>query len=34
MATLHEHLLDDETLARMVPPLLEPAKPPRPSDSR
>jgi hypothetical protein len=33
-ATLHDHLLDDETLARMVPPLLEPAKPARPSDSR
>jgi thiol-disulfide isomerase/thioredoxin len=29
-ATLHEHLLDDDTLARMVPPLLAPA----PSDSR
>lgn len=33
-ATMHDHLLDDETLARMVPPLLEPAKPARPSDSR
>jgi len=30
-ATMHEKLLDDETLARMVPPLLEPA---RPSDTR
>jgi thiol-disulfide isomerase/thioredoxin len=30
-ATLHDQLLDDETLARMVPPLLEPA---RPSGSR
>jgi thiol-disulfide isomerase/thioredoxin len=33
-ATLHDRLLDDETLARMVPPLLEPAASARPSDTR
>jgi thiol-disulfide isomerase/thioredoxin len=33
-ATLHERLLDDDALARLVPPLLEPAGPTRPSDTR